>query len=344
MSNSVLPLIVRYRPKSFDEACAHYLPAEPDKLGCGNLETLTALQRRVGEAGRPHAYLFTGPSGVGKTTVARIIGSEIGSEILEVDAASNNGIDAMRALMDIGYYMSATASSRMVILDECHMLSRSAWNAALKTLEEPPDHLYLALCTTERYRVPDTVVTRCHGVDLKRSKAKEVENLLLDVIAKEGWAEALEPAIFQLVVTRSEGSPRQALNLLQVCYDAPSLAEAERIAMLQGSSEPMVQILQMLMHKQGGWDSVKRMLEQMSDDDFTEGSLIHACRYLAGAMKHEKTTEGQARHYWDILSYLTQPVHSYDPQSIFYNAVGRVLWDPASSYRQPDERQQRNNR
>jgi DNA polymerase-3 subunit gamma/tau len=305
------PLIVRHRPATFDGVWGHKAIVD-------------ALQRRITGDGRPHAYLFTGKSGVGKTTLARIIAHTLNSEILEIDAASNNGVDAMRALVDIGYYMSPGAGSRMIILDECHMLSRSAWNAALKVLEEPPSHLYLALCTTELYRVPETVVTRSYHVKLDRLSDLDIEDYLIDILIKEEWD--VDKDVFRLVVKEAEGSPRLALALLQECYDAPNEAEAKRIIATAGSSAPLLQIIDLVMRGDGNWkEHIQPLLGQIPDDDFSEAGITGACRRIIGWIRNAET-ENQARRYWSFLAYLTYPAHSYDPKSLFYTALGRMLW------------------
>lgn len=263
----------------------------------------------------------------GKTTIARIIGTMMQSEILEIDAASNSGVDAMRTLVDLGGYLSLTNDTRMIIIDECHALSRPAWQAALKLLEEPPDHLYLALCTTERFKVPETVVTRCHEVALAPLSRRQLEELVLDVMEKEGWGEIVSPEVFHLIVNEADGSPRMALTLLQACYDAPNLAEARRIVALHGSNEPVQQIMHMLVKGQGNWDAIRPILAQLTAEDITEGTLIQACRYIIAALKAEDTTSKRARYLSDMLSWFLYPVHSYDPQAIFYHAIGRVLFE-----------------
>jgi DNA polymerase III gamma/tau subunit len=309
MSNQ--PLIVRHRPNAFAKVC-------------GNNETVAALERRINDPRRPHAYLLTGPSGVGKTTIARIIGSNLQSNIIEVDAATNSGADAMRTLVEIGYYMVPGHQSRLIIIDECHALSRTAWQAALKVLEEPPDHLYLALCTTELARIPETIITRCHHVKLDRLHDAQIADLLIDILSKEGWADTILDNVFQLVVQEALGSPRRALSLLQAVYDAPSYAEAQRIIAIQGSASPMIQALNVLIKGQG-WEAVRPMLAQLSDDDFSEGALVLASRYIIGAMNREESGK-RAERLWEMLASFSCPVHSYDPKSVFYTAIGRILW------------------
>jgi DNA polymerase III gamma/tau subunit len=308
------PIILRHRPQTFEQITGHQ-------------EAIAPLQRVLESNGRPHAYLLTGPSGVGKTTIARIIARQFNSEVIEVDAASNNGVDAMRLLIDLGHYMAPGAQTRLIILDECHMLSRNAWNALLKVLEEPPEHLYLALCTTEFFKIPNTILGRCYHVPLKSLDDQIICDYLLDIAGKEKW-EIVNDDVFALIVRESDGSPRRALSLFEVAHDAPSLAEAKRIVAIQGSDAPMTQVLRILIGGQGKWAAIQPMLAQLSDDDFTEGSLINATRYIIGTMnKLAPENEAQAKRLWTLIAAFVYPAHSYDPRSIFYAAVGRILWE-----------------
>lgn len=304
------PLITKYRPQKFSEVIGHE-------------EMIAALQRALSSPSHPHSYLFTGASGVGKTTLARIIGNSLPAEIVELDAASNSGIEAMRALVELGAHKPLSGSARrMFIIDEAHALSKAAWQATLKLLEEPPPHLYLALCTTELHKVPETVITRCFHVALRALKPADIEALLGVVAELEGWAVADD--VLAAVVQAATGQPRKALSILQAVHDAPSRDEVRRIIALIDASEPLIELAQFLLRGGSDWNVIRRQLERIDDDDF-EHATVHLGRYLASAMLRSEA-EQQARRAWTLLDALLFPTVSLDRKASFYAAIGRVLW------------------
>jgi DNA polymerase III subunit gamma/tau len=306
------PLITKYRPTTFSEMIGH-------------TEVLGGLQKALAGENRPHAFLLTGPSGVGKTTVARVVANHLHAEILEVDAAAHNGVDSVRELIDLGQYQSLNGNpSRMFILNEAHMFSRSSWNALLMTLEEPPDHLNIAITTTEVAKVPDAVVTRCYPVALRALKDLDLVDLVELVCDMEDWK--TDPDILSMVIHASTGQPRKALNILQAVHDAPSLAEAQRIVALQGENRTLITLLNLLLNGQRSWEAAQPLLMQViaEEDDF-DGAMTLAGRYVAAAMAKEKT-EKQAQQIGSLLESLTYPAGSYDKQTVFVTAISRYLW------------------
>ena len=192
-----------YRPQSFDEVAGQEQVTKP-------LEE-AVKSKKVG-----HAYLFAGSRGLGKTTVARILAKELGCterDLFEVDAASNNSVEDIRALTEGVYTLPFESPYKVYILDEVHMLSKAAWNAFLKTLEEPPAHAVFILATTELERVPETVQSRCQVFEFKKPTREGLANVLRSVAKKEGFA--LEPDAADLIALLAEGSYRDALSVLQ---------------------------------------------------------------------------------------------------------------------------------
>ncbi|MDR2753597.1 MAG: DNA polymerase III subunit gamma/tau [Oscillospiraceae bacterium] len=201
---------------------------------------VTQTLRRALLAGRlSHAYLFTGPRGTGKTSCARILakavncphpsegepcnacdickGIDSGSllDVIEIDAASNNGVDNIRDLRDETNFLPSQGKYRVYIVDEVHMLSAGAFNALLKTLEEPPGYVIFILATTEAHKLPATVLSRCQRFDFHRISAEDIAARLLHVA--EGEHLALEPAAALLLARVADGALRDALSLLDRC-------------------------------------------------------------------------------------------------------------------------------
>ena len=235
----------KWRPRTFDEVVGQ--------------EHITETLKRQVSAGRlSHAYLFTGTRGTGKTTCAKILsravncehpvngspcnqcpaclGIENGSilDVLELDAASNNGVDQVRALRDEAVYTPAAVKKRVYIVDEVHMLSTAAFNALLKILEEPPEHLMFILATTELHKVPATIKSRCQQFSFKRILPTEIAARLHHVCTQEGIALSSDAA--DLLSRLADGGMRDALSLLDQCagyaetVDVPQVLDALGLA------------------------------------------------------------------------------------------------------------------
>ena len=198
---------------------------------------ITDTLRAQMQSGRlSHAYLFTGTRGTGKTTCAKILARAVNCErpvggdpcnecaacrgildgsvldVTEIDAASNNGVDNIRDLRDETRYTPAQVKKRVFIIDEVHMLSVGAFNALLKTLEEPPEHVLFILATTELHKVPATILSRCQRFDFRRIGAEDIARRLLDVAANEGIA--LTEGAARLIARLADGAMRDALSML----------------------------------------------------------------------------------------------------------------------------------
>ena len=192
-----------YRPQTFADVAGQDQVTKP-----------LAEAVKAGKIG--HAYLFSGSRGLGKTSVARIFAREIGckeNDLYEVDAASNNSVEDIRALTEGVYTLPFESPYKVYILDEVHMLSKAAWNAFLKTLEEPPKHAIFILATTELERVPETVQSRCQVFEFKKPTRKGLAEVLTHVAKKEGFT--LAPDAADLMAMLAGGSYRDALSVLQ---------------------------------------------------------------------------------------------------------------------------------
>lgn len=192
-----------------------YRPADFPEVR-GQEHIVKALEASIKNKKIAHAYLFSGGRGTGKTSVARILARELGvtdKDLYEMDAASNRGIDDIRELREGVYAMPFESPYKFYIIDEAHMLTKEAWNALLKTLEEPPSHVIFVLATTDRDKVPDTIQSRCEVYSFKQPTREILAQIVSDVAKKEGYT--LENSAAELVALLAEGSFRDGLSILQ---------------------------------------------------------------------------------------------------------------------------------
>jgi len=186
-----------------------------------------------------HAYLFSGSRGLGKTSVARIFADAIGcteNDLYEIDAASNNSVEDIRALTDGVYTLPFASTYKVYILDEVHMLSKGAWNAFLKTLEEPPAHAVFILATTELSKVPETVQSRCQVFEFKKPTRAVLAKMTAAVAKKEGYT--LAPDAADLIAMLAGGSYRDALSVLQKVFSGGEGKAVSREAVEQTTGAP----------------------------------------------------------------------------------------------------------
>lgn len=198
-----LALYRKYRPKTFKEVL-------------GQDHIVDVLKSSVETNKVSHAYLFVGSRGTGKTSLARIFAMSIGvsaNDLYEIDAASNRGIEDIKELRNGVRVLPFDSKYKVYIIDEVHMLSKDAWGAMLKTLEEPPKHVIFILATTELHKVPETIVSRCQVFTFKKASDAVCKKMLLDVAKKEGFE--LDAGSAELLAILADGSYRDALGELQ---------------------------------------------------------------------------------------------------------------------------------
>src|SRR3989338_5204867 len=198
-----LALYRKYRPSKFSEVL-------------GQNHIVDVLESSVETNKVSHAYLFVGSRGTGKTSVARIFAREIGvsdNDLYEIDAASNRGIEDIKALREGVRVLPFDSKYKVYIIDEVHMLSKDAWGALLKTLEEPPKHAIFILATTEFHKVPETIISRCQVFTFRKASDAILKKMLLEVAQKEGYE--LDSGSAELLAILGDGSFRDALGELQ---------------------------------------------------------------------------------------------------------------------------------
>ena len=203
-----MSLFIKHRPKDFSEFV-------------GNAPIVKSVKTLLEKGDVPHSWLFTGNSGGGKTTLARIIAKAIGAKkpgIYEINTADLRGIDGIREIAERVNYRAPGSPVSVFVLDECHQLTKEAQNALLKILEDTPKHAYFILCTTDPQKLIGTIRTRCTEFKLKPLPDEEIGKLLISIVDKEkiSWGdEKLEEDILHEVIEACGGSPRLALNMLE---------------------------------------------------------------------------------------------------------------------------------
>jgi DNA polymerase-3 subunit gamma/tau len=210
MAMSEVALYRKYRPRKFSEVL-------------GQEHVTRVLEGALRQGNISHAYLFSGSRGTGKTSVARILAGEVGvsgNDLYEIDAASNRGIDDMRELRDAVNTLPFESPYKCYIIDECHMLTKEAFNALLKTLEEPPAHVIFILATTEIDKLPETVISRCETYTFKKPSQRILKELVLSVAKKEGYT--LEHSSADLIALLGDGSFRDTQGILQKIISSSS--------------------------------------------------------------------------------------------------------------------------
>ncbi len=224
----------KYRPHTFKEVV-------------GQEQAVIALEGAIKNKKISHAYLFSGSRGTGKTSIARIFADTLGvspDDIYEIDAASHTSVENIKELNDGVYTLPFRSDYKIYILDEVHMLSKSAWNAFLKTLEEPPAHVIFILATTEIEKVPDTILSRCQTFIFKKPSRAVLKEVIEDAAKKEEVK--LEEGVSDLIALFGDGSFRDSYGTLEKIISASndkkiSLSEAETI--LGAPKESLMQSL-----------------------------------------------------------------------------------------------------
>jgi len=201
--DSNIALYRKYRPEKWDEV-----------IGQDHIVKVIEGSLKLGKVA--HAYLLCGPRGTGKTSIARIIAKELKTspnDIYEMDAASNRGIDDVREIRESVRTLPFDSKYKIYILDEVHMFTKDAWNALLKTIEEPPEHVIFILATTELEKIPETIVSRCQTFIFKKPNEAILSQVVTSVAKKEGFK--LEEGGAELIALLADGAFRDALGILQ---------------------------------------------------------------------------------------------------------------------------------
>ena len=250
-----MSLTKKYRPNSFKRVFGN---ADVKK-------SLIKILKRDNDS-IPKTFLFHGPAGCGKTTLGRVLASSVGAigrDFKEMDVADFRGIDTAREIKKLIRYQPVDEEStcRVWLLDECHKLTADAQNALLKSLEEPPSHIYFILCTTDPQKLLKTIRSRCVEFEVGPLSEKESHRLLTRISKKEGAT--LPDEAKELIYESCDGSPRDMLNTLEKIIDAPEDDMAEIIKRETQAQENAIELCRTLMGKgQSNWKKVANLLKQ----------------------------------------------------------------------------------
>ena len=275
----------KYRPQSFDEVL-------------GQDHIVSVLKNAVKTGRISHAYLFSGSRGTGKTSLARILAREAGCsdvDLMEIDAASSRGIDEIRALREAVRFSPMQGKVKVYIIDEAHMLTKEAFNALLKTLEEPPAHAIFILATTETDKMPETIISRCQTFSFRNISDDVLMKALKNIAKKEGFE--IDDGTAGLIVLCAEGSFRDAQGMLEQIISMGDKKITEEIARQFLSAPPreiIEKFITAILEKkaESGLEAVQTAMEKNADMKIVYKMILRDIRSiillkLAPAMKKQ---------------------------------------------------------
>ena len=304
-----------------------YRPIELSQV-VGQEEVVSALTAMFEQDEISHSFLFTGPSGVGKTTLARIIGGALGcakesGNLIEFDAASRSGVDDVRELSSMLNYARMDGSNLMFIIDECQSLSKKAWEALLKDTEEPPPYAYFVFCTTEPTKVLRTIKTRCHEYALSEVGLEPLTELVEEVAEEECIELAFDGAA-DVIAKAAGGSPRQALVNLSKVRNAATQAEVYRLLAEADESKEVIDLARFLVTPRGRtWQQAQKLLRDLQDAN-PESVRRVVSDYVQKVVLNAKN-DGQLHESLRILDLFNNPARGMDDVTLSVFSV--VLGD-----------------
>lgn len=310
----------KHRPKSLSEII-------------GQEHITQTLSKAVQQGKISHAYLFTGPKGVGKTSIARIMAHQINGlpyiddsshlDIIEIDAASNRRIDEIRELRDKVYVAPTSAKYKVYIIDEVHMLTKEAFNALLKTLEEPPAHAVFILATTDAHKLPDTIISRTQRFSFKPVDQTKVVDHLKSIAEAENIIASDEA--FELLASHGEGSFRDSISLLDQASSYSKKLELENVQTLLGI--PPAEVLETLINTVSGADTSAALINSLNNLYNQGYQATSIAKQLGQAIRGQIVNNSlilQAEQAFTLLNQLIEVPIAHDPERFLEICLLRI--------------------
>jgi len=296
----------KYRPTSLEDLWGH--------------EDVVKSLHKALKTDISQQFCFTGPAGLGKTTLARIVAQKLGAtraSTIEVDAATHSGVEATRSLTEGMGYVPFNGEKKAYIIDECHALSKASWQALLKSIEEPPAHVIWVLCSTETSRIPETIKSRCLHYDLKPISSSDLYENLLWVIDEEACGTSDEVA--RLISRSCDGSPRKALTALGICAGLSDPKKAGILIKTLDESDEVINVCRALF-KNAGWNELMRVIKGVPSDGETARRQI--MRYASKVASGSK----EPSFALSVLEAFSDPYPSGSSIEYVIRDLGRVLY------------------
>lgn len=261
----------------------------------GNSNLVKTLDSLLVDEDRPHSFLLHGPTGCGKTTLARIIASRlecVGTDLREINSADFRGIDTIRDLYSKSQFKPIEGPCRVWIIDECHKMTNDAQNALLKILEEPPSYVYFILCTTDPQKLLAAIKGRCSQFQVKPLSENEMTSLLQRVVKKED--EELEDEIYEIIIRDSLGLPRNALQILEQVLRTEPAQRKEVAQQAAAEQSESIELCRVLINDKATWKQVQAVLNRLRDQEaesirrvvlgYCQAVLLKSDHWRAGAV------------------------------------------------------------